>query len=203
MIRGLALGWWAISIWTCLGAAPGLVPNLDRRQPLAADLLVSPDRQRAVDRLMSEYPEAQVQFEPITGGPTLLMRRSRPGSSAPAFGLAASRGNPNLSQGRHVALRALLDAQRGLFGYGAEVLTNAVLYREHATARTGARTVAWQQQFSGIPIYEARLVARLDPAGDVVNVSSQFVPEAAVAAAAGTLAGTCCRPGLPFQLRRR
>ncbi len=64
-----------------------------------------------------------------------------------------------------------------MFGHGPEVLTNATIAREFAGDRSGMRTVVWQQQLDGIPVFDGVLVGHITRSGELVNISSGFLPE--------------------------
>ncbi len=50
--------------------------------------------------------------------------------------------------------KAFLREHSALFGHGPEVLDAARVKREFVTAHNGLRTVVWEQQVDGIPIFE-------------------------------------------------
>jgi outer membrane protein assembly factor BamB len=70
-------------------------------------------------------------------------------------------------------------------GHGADVMKSARVLRDHTSPATGLRTVAWQQQLVGIPVFEGILSASLTDAGGLVALSSQFVKNPVHAAATG------------------
>jgi hypothetical protein len=81
-------------------------------------------------------------------------------------------------------VKAFVDEHRGLFGHGAEAFAAAKLQRSEIHGRL--RTTVWQQQLDGIPVFEAIFKAHSTVDGELVNLSSGFVPDLAKAAAKGT-----------------
>src|SRR6185369_5157272 len=73
-----------------------------------------------------------------------------------------------------------------LFGHGPEVLLSARRARDYVTAHNGLRTVVWEQQLEGIPVYEAVLLASVTKRGELASLSSQFLPDPGQAAKLGT-----------------
>ncbi|MCF7668761.1 MAG: hypothetical protein K9N48_03185, partial [Verrucomicrobia bacterium] len=85
----------------------------------------------------------------------------------------------------HRPIKAFLIENTALFGHGAGVLTNATIKREFVTPHNGMRTVIWQQQLDGILVFEGRLVGHITCKGELVNISSHFVPDIAGASGMG------------------
>lgn len=54
--------------------------------------------------------------------------------------------------------------------------------REDVTAHNGMRTVVWQQELDGIPLFQAQLRASLTKNGDLITLGGSFVSEPAAAA---------------------
>ena len=83
-------------------------------------------------------------------------------------------------------LRAFLQEHHELFGHGPEALDAARVKREFVNARNGLRTTVWEQQLDGIGVFDALLISHLSVRGELVSLSSHFVPAPASAADAGT-----------------
>lgn len=75
------------------------------------------------------------------------------------------------------ALKGFLNEHRQLFGHGAEALGQGVLKRDSRHRRNGVRTVVWQQELDGIPVFNALLAAHTTAKGELVSVTSAFVPD--------------------------
>src|SRR5206468_10364898 len=93
-------------------------------------------------------------------------------------------------QGRHRTdpnhrIKQFLDENAALFGHSAEALSAARVSREFTTAHNGMRTVVWEQQQDGIPVFEAILYGHLARNGELVSLCSQFLPALAAAADTG------------------
>jgi hypothetical protein len=55
-------------------------------------------------------------------------------------------------------VKAFLQEYQTLFGFGPEAITNATVQRDDVSAGNGARTVVWQQQVAGVPVFDAPLI---------------------------------------------
>ncbi len=149
---------------------------------------VSEEQQVELIALRKQLPELQVDFDSLTGAPRLVSARdgfltgsNGPASVAPAGALAALA--PSDPDG---PAKLFLREHRGLFGHGPEALDQARVVRAYTTPHNGMRTVVWQQEVDRIPVLEAVLVAHATKRGELINISSGFVPDAVVAANAGT-----------------
>jgi len=149
---------------------------------------VSAAQEAAVAQLRARVPKVRVDFDPLTTSPRwvgsvngFLTQAVRPMQSAPTGASAmVTTVDPNLP------VKSFLDEYRDLFGHGSESLSQTRVVREYVTAHNGMRTVAWQQEVDGIPVFEAVLVAHTTSRGELVNISSGFVPDPVVAASIGT-----------------
>jgi uncharacterized repeat protein (TIGR01451 family) len=178
-------------------AQPGL-PDFDRRQAKAAKEFRAAGEQRQAAALLAQaVPGLRVSFDEVVGSPRWVWAPegflSGPGGKGGAIGAAALAAFP--ANDPHRAVKAFLEQHAALFGHGAQVLSAAKLKREYTTAHSGLRSVVWEQQFKGIPVFEGLLIAHLAKGGELVSLSSRFVPaleQAALAGAAG--------PGQPVEL---
>ena len=82
----------------------------------------------------------------------------------------------NLSGDPDQACKDFLATHADLFGFGAEVLLPARVLRRMQTPRSGLRTVVWQQQAAGVPVFEGILIAHTTREGRLVSLSSRFLP---------------------------
>jgi hypothetical protein len=76
----------------------------------------------------------------------------------------------------HRVTKAFLSEHRDLFGHGAEAIESARLVRDFAGGPSGLQTAVWEQQFEGVPVFGGLLVSHTTRRGELVNVSSGFVP---------------------------
>lgn len=83
-------------------------------------------------------------------------------------------------------VREFLNGSRELFGHDAAVLDAAAKTRDDVTKHNGMRTLVWQQRHEGLAVFEGMLKATVTRLGELVNIGSQVVPDAARAAAKGT-----------------
>ena len=142
----------------------------------------------AAAELRARLPKARVDFDGVTGAPAMISVRDGLLTSAAGQGAAISAAalagfaadDPNR------VTKAFLTEHRKLFGFGPEALDQAKVKREFVTAHNGLRTVVWEQQVEGIPVFEGVLISHTTKSGELVNLSSRFVREAAQAASRGT-----------------
>ena len=82
------------------------------------------------------------------------------------------------------AIKAFINEHAGLFGHTAELLDDAELKSESVNPRNGLRTVIWQQQVDGIPIFQGLFIGHLTQREELVSIESHFIPRPKVAAEA-------------------
>ena len=186
----------AILSWVCLILAgprawairpPAQEPlaNFDKRTAAAAP---AAGPAAAVAALQARLPKARVDFEIITGSPKMVSGTDGflTGPDGHGGGVSAATAAQFAADDPHRATKAFLQEHRALFGHGPEVLQPARLLRQYVTPHNGLNTVVWEQQVDGIGVFEAVLISHTTRQGELVNLSSQFVPDPVAAAAQGT-----------------
>jgi len=191
----IALGCLAFSVavpitgWSFQRPARPQLPNFDRRVPPGAqEPAADPKRDAAATRLREQVPGLRIDLDPMLGTPAFVN---------PSNGfLTGPRGEGRSVTARAAAayavndpyrpVRAFLDEHTGLFGVGAAALDEAEVSRDSVSPHSGLRTVVWQQHLDGIPVFERILIGNLTKNGELVNVSSRFLPDLKLAAAQGT-----------------
>jgi hypothetical protein len=166
----------------------GWLPNFDKRSEIAlTNEVVSADQKASVERLRWSLPRAQVDFDPITGAPRSISARERFLSGQNGVGNAVSASAKALVavDDPYAPAKMFLSEYRGLFGFGPEILDAASIKREIVGANNGLRTVVWEQQVDGVPVFESVLIAHITVKGELVNICSQFVPDPIGAATRG------------------
>jgi Zn-dependent metalloprotease len=83
------------------------------------------------------------------------------------------------------AIKRFLDDNAALFSHDSTILNGAQISRDFPTAYNGVRTVVWAQELDGIAIFGATLYGHIARNGELVSLSSQFLPNPARAADAG------------------
>lgn len=163
------------------------LPNFDRRGREARDQRLPEGRVRAADRLRDRMPGLRIDFDDRTGSPKFIAARegflTGPNGEGRAIPATAAQAVP--AGDPHRAIKAFLNEHAGLFEHNAQALTTARLKRDFATGHNGLRTVIWQQELDGLPVYEAVLAGHITRQGELVNLSSQFLPDPEAAANAG------------------
>jgi hypothetical protein len=148
---------------------------------------VQPGQQRARAELKQRVPDAVVDFDPVFGSPKWV--HSRVGVLTGARGAGrtvAAATAKRFENDPEQPVKAFLEEHRALFRHGPEVLAGARQHRNH-TNEFGLRTVAWEQMVDGIPVFDSVFVAHSGPQGELVSLSSQFVPDPERAAERGTI----------------
>ena len=137
------------------------------------------DTRQATISQPSTSATLNVSRDPITGAPRLV-------TAAHGFLTAPDIAGKNISAvaaDPHRALKTFLNQHTALYGHGAEVLAAATVTRDFTTPHNGLRTTVWQQQVGGITLLDSVLIAHVAKKGGLVNLSSQFIPDPAAAAA--------------------
>jgi Fungalysin/Thermolysin Propeptide Motif len=85
-------------------------------------------------------------------------------------------------------VKAFLQEYQTLFGFGPEALDDANVQRDDVSAGNGVRTVVWQQQVAGVPVFDVLLIGHITSAGELACLSSELIPSPAQAADPAMLA---------------
>ncbi len=139
--------------------------NFSRQQPRSGP--PSPSQREALAALEGRLPKVEVQFDRITGSPNLIEATGRFLTEAAAQG-----GDV------YAPVRQFVNENAALFGHDATALNQSRVTREDVTAHNGMRTVVWQQQVDGVPLYKTVLKANLTKDGALVTLSSHFLADA-------------------------
>jgi Fungalysin/Thermolysin Propeptide Motif len=133
---------------------------------------------QAVGRFTEQWPQIQLDYDPILLSPHSILPRegylTGPGGSGVTVSAAAAQMIDPADPYRPV--KAFLEEYGSLFGFGSEEITNATVQRDYITPVTGARTVVWQQQVGGIPVFNALFSAHMTATGELAAVACDFIP---------------------------
>ena len=145
------------------------------------------ERQDALRVLRNRLPKVVVDLDPQTGSPRRILATESFLTGSNGIGKAVSgKGAVGLAADHpQRAIRAFLSEHERLFGFGPEALDQARVRRDHVFPHNGLHTIVWEQQVQGIPVFEAVLIAHTTKAGELVSVSSRFVPDPDGAATRG------------------
>ena len=181
------------------------LPNLDRRATLAPkDAIKTPERAVGEAALQEQVPGVQTDFDPFLG--TVKSVRANLGFLTGPNGQGVAVSPQSLAafpaDDPSRAIKAFLNEHRDLFGHGAELIANARVTRDFVTAHNGMKTTVWEQQVDGIPVFEALLVGHVTRNGELVNLSSQFLPEREQAANLGVPNRAAVQAALPISARQ-
>jgi hypothetical protein len=164
-----------------------LIPDFDIRSAAVAGTNVTAEQKRAVESLKKQLGNgATVEFDKVTGSPKSVSAGAGFLTGPGGVGKAVSpQAVAQVSAGdTNKVVKAFLMEHRGLFGFGPEALDNAKVTRAYEAPHNGLRTVVWEQQVQGIPVFEAVFISHTTKRGELVNVASQFMRDPEMAAAA-------------------
>jgi uncharacterized repeat protein (TIGR01451 family) len=177
----------AITVSAFQPSAKAPLPNFDRRTDGVAAAAIAPEHAAAVEQLKRRIPQLEVTASKVLKSPDFFSSRAGflTGPDAEGLGVlpATAQGIPKGDP--HRAINAFLNEHSALLGYGAEALNGARISREYVGAHNGLRTVIWQQELNGIPVFEAITMGHITRNGELVNLYTHFVPDANGAATTG------------------
>lgn len=152
----------------------GALADLDTRvSPRAAQQYgTDAKHESAAAELRKRVPGVHVDYDAITGGPKNVMAAGR-FLHSPKKVAAGAAGDPL------AAVREFVDENRELFGHAASALEkgSARVTREDVTPHNGMRTMVWQQELDGIPLFQTILRANLTKNGDLVSIGGNFMAD--------------------------
>ncbi|HEX7652111.1 MAG TPA: M36 family metallopeptidase, partial [Verrucomicrobiae bacterium] len=163
------------------GVASQPLPDFDHRQdqtPAVANATTSPLAKIAVN-LQGRVPQLNIDRDAILGGPKFIGSTAQFLTGANGAGGAVTETTANqfpLDEPKR-GVKTFLTEHRALFGFGPEALTTAKINRDYISANSGSSSTVWQQQIDEIDVFEAVFKAHLTKRGELINVSSQFVPD--------------------------
>ena len=138
----------------------------------------------AVARFKEQWPQIQLDYDPVLLSPKSVLPRlgylTGPGGAGITVSDATAQMFDPDDPDRPV--KAFLQEYQILFGFGPEAITNATVQRDDVSTGNGARTVVWQQQVAGVPVFDALLIGHITSAGELACLSSEFIPAPAQAA---------------------
>ena len=159
------------------------LPNFDRRAS-GQQALIAPERRTALETLNARLPDAVVDFDELARPKWVRSQQGfLTGSNGQGRAVSAEARAQYAAQERHAATKAFLREHSSLFGFGPEALVGARIAREFTSAHNGLETVVWQQELDGISVFEAIFISHTTKHGELVNLTSQFVPNLTQAAA--------------------
>ncbi|MBX7209167.1 MAG: M36 family metallopeptidase [Verrucomicrobiaceae bacterium] len=141
----------------------GRVESIDVRTEHRAAPALQADRAHALMRLTAEVPGVKVDFDPVTGAPSLVQATGR--FLTPP---AEPGANPRS------LVEGYIDAHRDLFGHDAGALRTARVSREDVTQHSGMVTLVWNQQVNGIPVFKTIAKANITKKGEIISISDHF-----------------------------
>src|SRR5262245_35022955 len=165
------------------------LPDFDRRPSGAAPAVAAgPAHRAAVAKLKANVPDARVELDDIVGSPRWVTAPHGflTGRDGAGLGVSAAVARAVPAGDRHRAVKAFLNEHSALFGHNASALNDARITREYVTPHNGLRSVVWQQELDGLPVFEGLLIGHTTKNGELVSLSSRFVVDLGPAADRGT-----------------
>src|SRR4051794_3617561 len=172
-------------VYAFLPPGKARLPDFDTRLVAGATRTnVTVEQHKAVESLKKRLGNAAVEFDKVTGSPKSISAGAGFFTGPEGAGKAVSPqtiavvapGDTNK------AVKAFLLEHKALFGFGPEALDKAKVTRANEAAHNGLRTVVWEQQVQGIPVFEAVFISHTTKRGELVNVASQFMRDPETAA---------------------
>src|SRR5438445_10713959 len=137
-------------------SAPELA-NFDKRAH-EASMADAPSRDYSIglEKLKAAIPGVRIDQDEILGTPAWIVstRGFLSGPGGQGLGIAPETAAAFPADDPNRAIKAFLQQHRAIFGHGPEVLQNARVKCEFVTPHNGLRTVIWEQQLDGIPVFE-------------------------------------------------
>ena len=184
-IAAVAAGLYGSALFTFGQVAPTQppLPTLDKRVKGAA---LSPTQENAAAQLRARIPAVRVDVDEVVGSPAWVMSTegflSGPTNAEEIIPKTAQTIPSAGNNDPYRPFTRFLNENSTLFGHGSEVLTNnARIKDEYVTPHNGMRSVVWEQRLDGIPVFEGLLIGHITSKGELVNLSSHFLPNVAAA----------------------
>ena len=164
------------------------IPSFDKRTIVPAKPETLALQLQGEAQLKSRLPSVTVDYDARLGTPKFIRASLGflTGPNGQGGAVSAATAQTFAADDSYRPVKAFLAEHTALFNFGAEVLQGAVVSRESVAAHNGMRTVVWQQQLDAIPVFEAVLIGNITGKGELVALSSQFLPDASQSADAGT-----------------
>ncbi|MEO8428937.1 MAG: M36 family metallopeptidase, partial [Verrucomicrobiota bacterium] len=138
--------------------------------------------------LKSRVQGLKIERDPILGMPKFISatRGFLTGPEGKGAALTPQAVDSTPATDPHRPIKAFLNAYAPVFGHNAGALETARIKRDYVTEHNGLRTVIWEQMVDGVPVFEGLLAGHVTKKGELVNISSRFVPAPTQAARLGT-----------------
>ncbi len=168
-------------------SVPTQLPNYDKRSAAPATVM-APSQEQAVSAFKALVPTAKFERDNLLGVPRLISTSrgylTGPNGSGNAVTPAQLAALP--VDDPHRVIKAFVNEHASLFGHDASLLTAADVTRDYITEHNGMRTVVWQQKLDDVPVFEGVFMGHLTAKGELISISSRFVPSLESAAANGS-----------------
>ena len=179
------------------GHAP--TPDVDKRHAMVTPSLGA-QKKNGLHKLEQLVPGVQVSVDRVLNSPHWV--RATDGFLTGPNGQGGAMANSHAQNANHQQLiKSFLNEHSELFGHGGEVLTGAKVKRDYVTAHNGLHTMIWEQQLDEIPVFEGVLMGHVTKNGELVNLSTHFLPDPATAAHQDAAARAALKSAPPISAR--
>lgn len=157
------------------------LPNYDKRavNRIAAAAPANPQQGAAVSQLAAQVDGLRLSWQQPLGTPRFLSARRGFLTGAGGVGGALSQAAVDAvpADDPHRIVKAFVNEHAAVFKHDAAVFDTAIVKADTVTAHNGLRTMIWQQQQDGIPVYGGLFVSHLTRRQELVSISDRFVPD--------------------------
>lgn len=175
------------TVWAFQQPVREQLPNFDKRQSQSEATNAEPAAKiAAAARVRGAKPDARIDYDAVTGSPKWIGSPSGFLTGPAGNGLSPAALATVPAQDPYRPTKAFIQEHQDLFGHGPSVLEAAQIKREFVTPHNGLTTVVWRQQLDDIMVFDSALISHTTRNGELVSVSSTFLPDLVAAAAAGT-----------------
>src|SRR5205814_6556233 len=159
-----------------------------KRNATASAATATPIQLDAEAALKASMPDLHVSLDKVLGTPRLVAasRGFLTGPGGRSLGLSSRLGLAVAATDPNAPIKNFLNEHAALFGHNASVLATARIKRDYVTTHNGLHTVIWEQTLDGISVFEGLLAGHITKKGELVSLSSRFLPDVRAAADAGT-----------------
>ncbi|HET7625968.1 MAG TPA: M36 family metallopeptidase [Verrucomicrobiae bacterium] len=164
--------------------------NFDKRVQLspqtAQAATLTSSQEPAANALRIAVPNARITSDKILGVPNFVTSARGFLTGPGGAGVSETFLSALPADDSHRVVKAFLNQYSTLFGFGAQALDGARIQRDSVGQNNGLHTTVWEQTVDGIPVFDGLLIAHVTRDGQLISISTHFVPQATQAADSGT-----------------
>jgi ELWxxDGT repeat protein len=152
---------------------PGGLSEIDVRQTQESAPKEVAVRETGAAALRLRIPGVQIDYDAVTGAPKNIV----------AVGQFLTAADEAAGGEALDTVNQFVDANKALFGHSSAALSKekARVTREDVTAHNKMKTLVWQQELDGIPLYKTIFKVNLTGKNEMITVGSHFMADPAAA----------------------